>query len=430
MPVTTDTVSTPTLGTDQQTVYDRVLAGGNALISGPAGTGKSFLLERLVGDLRRNGRAVAVTASTGIAALNVGGSTIHSFLGTGLKGHIADLHQHYPDLNERVDLAQRLQGVNVLVVDEISMLTGDYLEMMSRWLGYARQKRRGQPMTPFGGVQVIFCGDFLQLPPVQTRTGRQATHLYAFEHPVWPEAAITPFVLRENFRQADADFVQHLLAIREGAVPQPARDFFKPCVGRPLDQPTWLLSRNDRAQARNHSELKRMTGKTLTYAAELRGHDKWQDALRKNCIAEEHLRLKRGAPVIFLKNNADLGYVNGMRGVVHQVTPTLVQIRKPNGAVVPLERARWELKDAHAKLLASLTQYPVKLAFALTVHKAQGLTLDCVRCDLSDVFEAGHAYVALSRARTVEGLALAHPLVAGQIRVSAVAARFYQELGA
>jgi hypothetical protein len=425
-PILAPTIALP-LGAEQQVVYDCVMAGGNVLLSGPAGTGKSFLLERCVRDLRRQGKSVAVTASTGIAALNVGGSTIHSFLGTGIKDNVDDVQKHPPDLR-RPGLENQILGAHVLVVDEVSMLTGDYVDMMDWWLAQVRQRRRERNVTPFGGLQVILCGDFLQLPPVQVPGARRAARLFAFEAACWEAANVRPFLLQQNFRQADGAFVDHLLRLRRGEVPNGTRDFFRPCVGRVLDKPTWLMARNDDAQRHNLAELAKLPGHAMRFEATYTGHETWQEALRKHCIAEPVLHLKPGAPVILLQNNAKSGIVNGMRATVLRASAKQgrVVVMLVSGREVELEAGEWEHQDATGQVLATMKQYPMKLAWALTIHKSQGLTLDRVWCDLAQVFEAGHAYVALSRVRTVEGLALARPLVGAQIRAHAKAIEFYQ----
>lgn len=419
----------PPLGAEQQVVYDRVMEGGNVLLSGPAGTGKSFLLERCVRDLRQRGKYVSVTASTGIAALNVGGSTIHSFLGTGIHGHLDEVRKHPPDLR-RPGLEAQILNTQVLVVDEVSMLTGDYVDMVDWWLAEVRQRRRERNVTPFGGIQVILCGDFLQLPPVQMSGERKAERLFAFEAACWEAANVRPFLLQQNFRQADGAFVGHLLRLRRGEVPNDTRDFFRPCVGRVLDKPTWLMARNDDAQRHNLAELAELPGHAMRFQATFTGTEPGQAALRKNCIAEPVLHLKPGAPVILLQNNAKLGTVNGMRATVEcaSAKEERVDVILANGQPVALGLGEWEHRDAAGTLLATMKQYPVKLAWALTIHKSQGLTLDRVWCDLAQVFEAGHAYVALSRVRTVGGLALARPLVGAHIRAHAKAIEFYQRL--
>lgn len=416
------------LGADQQRVYDAVMDGENVLISGPAGTGKSHLLQKLVGDLRARSREVAVTASTGIAALNVGGSTIHSFLGTGLRGSIADIEANLPNINRWVN--ERLQGVQVLVVDEVSMLTGDYIDMMNSWVAYIRGIPHRKGATPFSRVQLILCGDFLQLPPVQTQHHAPAERLMAFDAKCWDLLRVRPFLLRENFRQADQEFTSHLLDLREGAVSAATQDFFAPCVRQELDEPTRLVPHNSTAQQINLGKLAELPGAPVEFRAQFSGNEKLWGRLR-DCIAEEHLVLKAGAPVIFVKNEPELGIVNGMRGrvvEVDDVDEVVYVTRDTDGMEVALSRSQWDACDEKGKVLASMRQFPVKLAWALTIHKSQGMTLDRVRCDLRRVFETGHAYVALSRARSVAGLSLDGPLVPEQFRASRAALEFYDRL--
>lgn len=415
------------LGPDQQRAYDLALAGGNLLISGPAGTGKSFLLHRIVEDLRRRGRMVAVTASTGVAAINVGGGTIHSYLGTKLCGSVDDLRAGKFFPNAKV--IGRLSGLNVLVIDEISMLTGDYLDMASGWVRFARERSghaKGRP--PFGGVQVILCGDFLQLPPVQMPNSRIA-RLHAFEAECWKDMGIAPVLLRDNFRQSEGEFVRHLLDLREGRVTDAGRAFFAPCVGRQLRDATQLVPHNATAASINARRLAGLPGQAFQHNATFSGDPRWYDALKDRTIAEPTLVLKRGAPVILLKNNRELGIVNGMRGRVSSVISGEVRVRLAGRRVVRLGIEKWEMKDADDpnKVLATMHQYPVKLAWALTIHKSQGMTLDRVDCSLDGVFETGHAYVAISRVRRVGGLALDNYLGPRQVRASDAAVRFYRD---
>ena len=419
------------LGADQQQVYDAVMAGENVLIGGPAGTGKSHLLEQLVRDLRAKHREVAVTASTGIAALNIGGGTIHSFLGTAQRRSIGDVERNMPNINSWV--TGRLRGVQALIVDEVSMLTGDYIDMMNSWVGYIRGVPHRAGATPFSRVQLILCGDFLQLPPVQTGHEDPAENLYAFDAKCWDDLKVRPFLLRENFRQADREFTYHLLEMREGRVSQETRDFFAPCVGRPLDEPTRLVPHNETAQKINLGKLAQLPGAPVEFEAEFTGNAKLYPVLQKHCIAEERLVLKPGAPVIFIKNEPEIGIVNGMRGrvlEVDDVEDVIYAKRDSDGMEIVLSRSQWDSCNEQGKVLASMRQFPVKLAWALTIHKSQGMTLDNVKCDLERVFECGHAYVALSRARTVAGLALEGPVRTEQFRASDDAMMFYEDLDA
>lgn len=414
------------LGADQQCAYDLAMAGANLLISGPAGTGKSFLLSRIVADLRGQGRRVAVTASTGVAALNVGGGTIHSYLGTQLCGSIADLKaaKLYPNAKA----LDRLTGLDVLVVDEVSMLTGDYLDMAEGWVRVARERgRRRKDARPFGGVQVVLCGDFLQLPPVQMRSAKIA-RLHAFEAECWPALGVGSALLRDNFRQGDGEFVRHLLDLREGRVTDEARDFFRPCVHRQLRDATQLVPHNATAARINADNLAKLPGRAQQFDAVLSGDPRFYEPLKERTIAEPTLVLKRGAPVILLKNDRELGIANGMRGRVAEAGPGVLRVRLSARRVVSLTPAKWEMRDADDpnKVLATMHQYPAKLAWALTIHKSQGMTLDRVRCSLDGVFETGHAYVALSRVRRVGGLALDDYITPRQFLASDAAVRFYR----
>ena len=417
------------LGVDQQRAYDLALLGKNILISGPAGTGKSLVVQRIIEDLRGMDMSVAVTASTGVAALNIRGSTIHSFLGTGIKGTRQEVERNPPALRGKrgSHLARRLEGVDVLVIDEISMLTGDYLDMAAWWLANVRQVERARTPTRFGSLQLVLVGDFLQLPPVQKDDNR-ADRLYAFQAECWPHLDIHSVMLQENFRQRDGAFTERLLELREGRVTSAARDLFAPCVGRKLDDPVRLVPHNTTAQRINLQQLNQMPGTLYSSKAIFSGHSAWIESLRKNCIAEEDLQIKPGAPIIFLKNDREMGIVNGMSGKVLAVKTGEVTAQRPDGTVISVNKHTWELCDANEKVVASMKQYPLKLAWALTIHKSQGMTLDKVRCEVDHVFETGHAYVALSRAKTLEGLSLRDPVSEGQFLACPEAMEFYGDL--
>ncbi len=422
-------LGTTSLGVDQQRAYDLAMSGKNVLISGPAGTGKSLVVRQIIEDLRGMNLSVAVTASTGVAALNIRGSTIHSFLGTAIKGTRFEVERNPPALRGKrgSHLARRLEGADVLVIDEISMLTGDYMDMTAWWLAHVRQVERARAPTRFGGLQLVLVGDFLQLPPVQ-KDDNLANRLYAFQAECWPHLDIHPVVLRENFRQQDAAFTEQLLELREGRVTPAARDLFAPCVGRNLDDPVRLVPHNATAQRINLQQLDRMPGTLYSSKADFSGHQAWIESLRKNCIAEEDLQLKPGAPIIFLKNDKELGIVNGMSDKVIAVKTGEVTARRSDGVVISVTKHTWELCDANEKVVASMKQYPLKLAWALTIHKSQGMTLDKVRCEVDHVFETGHAYVALSRVKTLDGLSLRDPVAENQFLACSEAMDFYRNL--
>ncbi|KKN80214.1 hypothetical protein LCGC14_0331680 [marine sediment metagenome] len=355
------------LGNDQQRAYRASMSGYNILITGPAGTGKSVLLREIVRDLRVEGKEVAITASTGIAAVNVSGRTIHSWLGTAIRGTVKSIQE---SLNQgglkiiRANADRRMTEAHVLVIDEVSMLTGDYMNMMDFWLRKVRRRDK-----PFGGLQLILCGDFLQLPPVQI-PGQEADVVFAYDADAWHEADLNLCYLTKVFRQEDNDFLMHLLAIRRGQVSQDTVEFFDECVNRDLaEEPTRLFATNNMVRDINGGKLAQLPGKPHAFDADYIGLEKHYANLKKNCIAEHVLYLKEGAPVIFVKNNPMMGYVNGTRGVVKKVRYPIIDVEKLNGHVVPVEIASWEVQGSNGSVLAAMMQYPLKLAWALTIHK-------------------------------------------------------------
>lgn len=417
----------------QKRAVDLAADGRSLFITGPGGTGKSVVTREVVKALRAAGRKVAVTASTGIAAVHIGGMTIHSTLGLGVASNITEGKKAigYGTLERS---QERLYECNTIVIDEVSMLTGDYVDMMHWWLNIVRDRPNSE--APFGGYQVVFVGDFLQLPPV-IKDSSKVDRKYAFDAAAWDLAAVETVYLTEPFRQDDPDFFRHLCRVRRGACPEDTLEYFRPCAGRRRDSATKLVTTNAKAYDINSARLDALPGEAWVREATLEGNPKWFDNLRTNCIAEAVLELKPGAPVIFLKNNRNLGYANGMRGVVRG----FVVIDGEDGVIVEahgrgvkrevvVPREKWEIKDADDRVLASLQQFPLKLGWAITTHKSQGMTLDDVEVDLARTFERGQAYVALSRARSVDRLALTIPLNASNVRASKRCVEFYREVRA
>lgn len=409
----------------QLTAVEAAMSGRNVFITGPGGTGKSEVLREVVRRLRDDGKRVAVTASTGIAAVAVGGMTIHSTMGLGIASTRAEaMAKIGPETIQKAQ--ERLYHVDTIVVEEVSMLMGDYLDMTNWWLNRVAEKEG--PLVPFGGYQMVFVGDFLQLPPVVKNTDRQPVARYGFESEAWKKADIEEVYLNESHRQADPDLFRHLCLIRRGIVSEETVEYFRPCVGRQVEDPTNLYGTNHDAFDENMRRLRALPGEEKVFRARIEGHPKWQRAVVDSCIAEEELSLKVGAPVIFLKNNYSAGYVNGQRGTVEEMTPDGIMVSTEGGGNVLVEHATWEMRDPSDRLLAAMKQYPLKLAWAITCHKSQGMSLDRVHVDLSGCFERGQAYVALSRARTMEGLSLSVLPGPGNVRASNKIVEYYKEL--
>ena len=416
----------PPLGPEQQAAYDAALVGASVFITGPGGCGKSEVIRRIVRDLRLKGVTVAVTGSTGVAAVGLGGCTLHSFLGS---GHHATIQALAADISEKrlKSARDRIPCTDVIVVDEVSMLHGDYIDMMHWWLCFVCGLQADD--APMAGKQVIFVGDFLQLPPV-ILDGERIVHKYAFQSPAWARLAPVTSMLLTNYRQSDdAEFRRHLFRIRKGAAPDDTLDYFNARVGAALPgngEPTRLCAVNRQVDTINLTRLSGLKGRARTYKATYAGHPGFQEALKRSLPCEDELELKVGAEVMCTVNNMEGGYVNGTRGVVRDMDARCVRVESSAGVMLNVERHTWEMNNIHQELLASVTQFPLRLAWALTIHKSQGSTLDAMVLDPSCIFERAQAYVALSRVRSLAGLSLSSPLRANHVRASKLVVDWYR----
>ena len=419
-----------TLNDQQKRAYTQAMTGGNLLITGPAGTGKSYVLGEIIDELETRGQHVAVTGTTGMAAVNIQGTTIHSFLGTRLYGSRAEAEQALDSggLEMSVRIFQRLTGTDVVVIDEVSMLTGDYLEMMDWWLCHVCRSQQ-----PFAGKQVILCGDFLQLPPVVT-PDRRPKYVMAFQSPVWDDLKATTVQLTQSFRQENQEFVRMLLELRAGQVTPQTLQAFGPCIGRPLENPTRLFSRNDQALQFNLRKLRLIEGTERLYVASFGGDSKYYEKLKKYVASDAELYLRVGALVLILVNDTDRRYVNGTKGVVKAMRDYVIEVEIVDqsnplrGKVVEIKPYTFGYRNGDGEVLATMEQFPLKLAWAMTIHRCQGQTLDTLQVDLSSVFTGGQAYVALSRVRSIEGLSLDRSLDPSRIYADRTALEFYLAL--
>lgn len=413
------------LSPEQHHAFVMAQKGKNLFISGPGGTGKSFLLEQIRDFFEHLDRYLVLTASTGVAAVNVGGRTIHSALKTGIKGSVKEI---LPDLENTYKIramSQKFAPWDALVIDEVSMLSGDYLDMADLWL----RRMKGSD-APFGGLQVLFVGDFLQLPPVEK--DKTPRYRFAFQAPAWEKAKVATVELKKSFRQEDQQFVDMLNRIRRGETGEEILEFFNAAVGRELEDPTRLVPTNREADAINEQHFARWPGHEKLYRAELSSKGKYgakyEQQLGREALAPVNLRLKEGVPVLLLKNGNDGAYVNGDRGRVTELRDSGITVElERTGEQVDLRRQEWEKLDGGGRRVATMRQYPVRLAWAMTIHKSQGMTLDRVQVDLSKVFAAGQTYVALSRLRRLEGLSLTAPLRPQQVFAERAITDFYTQ---
>ncbi len=383
----------------QKEALEILKMGHSAFVTGPAGSGKTHLLNQYIKYLKENNVGVGITAATGIAASHMGGQTIHSWSGLGVRDYLSPYDME--SLEERSYLWKRFEKTHVLIIDEISMLHHYGLDLVDKIL---RSFKRNK--LPFGGVQVIFCGDFFQLPPV-SRMGERGA-FFAYRSESWNELAPKICYLEEQYRQNDDILLEILNSIRKNNTsPEIINKLFS-CSGKENKEgcfPTKIYTHNIDVDEENERELARLPGRIFEYNMTSKGQETLSGVLRKWCLSPEKLRLKKNAKVIFTKNNFEEGYVNGTQGIVVTCDDSWITVRVTNGKNIRVLPATWMIEE-DGKIKAEIKQYPLRLAWAITVHKSQGMSLDSAQIDLSRAFECGMGYVALSRVRTLSGLFL------------------------
>ena len=382
-------------------------SGKNVFLTGSAGTGKTYVLNKYIRYLRSRRIPVSVTASTGIAATHLEGTTIHAWSGIGIKDKLSP--RQLRDLKTKKYLKKHMEKTKVLIIDEISMLHGRQLDLVNQVIRSFRENEE-----PFGGLQLVLCGDFFQLPPIGDST-ESSRDKFSFMSASWLEANLTICYLTEQFRQSDNEFSHILNEIRSGSVSSEAIESLnrrKDKVGgaseeKFLEGSTRLYTHNIDVDRVNQDQLKRLEGRTKTFDAKLKGNLKLGETISKSIMAPPVLQLKKGAKVMFVRNNYEKGYLNGSMGeVIRFDKEGIPLVRLTHGQDLKAEPEEWRVEDESGKLLVSYTQVPLRLAWAITVHKSQGMTLDSAVMDLGKTFERGQGYVALSRVRDLDGLYL------------------------
>jgi len=390
----------------QKLSVDKIAEGRNVFITGPAGTGKSFLLNNIKDEYKSAG--LHITASTGISAVNIGGQTLHSWAGLGLGVLPLNEIARFILSTKGIAVRKRLIGAKMLAIDEISMISGDIFDLLNNLLKIIRQSDK-----PFGGVQMILFGDFLQLPPVN-KTG--SDNLFCFESNAWQEAQIETIVLKDVYRQTNRRFVELLNNLRFGTVTEDDMKIltarFQSDSSDSASDATILGTHNAQVEQINAKKLKELQTPGKTYTATFEGKANKIEFLKKNCIAPEQLSIKIGAQVMMLKNTfVSQGIINGSVGIVREFSSkkSYPVVEFSNGSLITIAPEEWCIEKfnentGQVEVEAKMAQIPLILAWAITVHKSQGMTLDKIKCDLSGAFAEGQIYVALSRVKDLEGL--------------------------
>lgn len=397
----------------QEQALSILKTGANVFLTGEPGSGKTHTINRYVAYLRERDIEPAITASTGIAATHIGGMTIHSWSGTGIK---TKLDKYDLDKIASTEyIAKRVLRAQVLIIDEVSMLLSETLSMID---AVCREIKRSP--DPFGGLQIILVGDFFQLPPIvkneikednaQSTLLEESLTRFAYDSPVWKRANPIVCYLTEQYRQDDDNFLSILSAIRTDTF---GEDHLFHIETRKIkhsaapESAPKLFSHNADVDRVNEEILAKLPGKPQSFPMSSRGSDSLVAALKKGCLSPETLYLKVGAAVMFTKNSPKEGFVNGTLGEVKEFNKysgnPIVKTR--DGKLVEVEPMDWAVEE-NGKVRAKITQLPLRLAWAITVHKSQGMSLDEAVMDLTDVFEFGQGYVALSRVRRLSGLYL------------------------
>jgi ATP-dependent exoDNAse (exonuclease V) alpha subunit len=384
----------------QQEALNLLMMGKNVYLTGQAGSGKTYILNLYIQYLKKHKVPVAVTASTGIAATHLNGGTIHSWSGIGIKSQLTN-HDITKILANETKRA-KLQSAKVLFIDEISMFHSYRLDMVNQICKAARQDDR-----PFGGLQVVLCGDFFQLPPINEKDLEKSG--FAYKSDAWKELDLTICYLDEQHRQLDDSFLKILNDIRSQEVNEYTFEKLATRLNKELSEniiPTKLYTHNADVDGINNSELEKIDKPIHTYHMTTEGSRELVEVLKKGCLAPDELGIKEGALVIFIKNNPAKGYINGTLGKVKGFdTEGNPIISTYDGKEIVAVPTSWQFEE-NEKVLAEISQVPLRLAWAITVHKSQGMSLEAAEIDLSKSFAYGMGYVALSRVKSLEGIRL------------------------
>ncbi|MEA4910644.1 ATP-dependent RecD-like DNA helicase [bioreactor metagenome] len=393
----------------QKEALDILKMGHSVFLTGAAGTGKTYILNKYIEYLKSHSITPAITASTGIAATHIAGQTIHSWSGIGVYEKLDSWTLDKLEQNEK--LFKRYENVKVLIIDEISMLHASRLDMVNTLF-----KKLKYSDKPFAGIQIIFCGDFFQLPPVVKRYGKvedfpDESHEFAFNSKAWQELNPVICYLKENYRQQeDATLNKILNDIRfERETEKILVKLNNQITEKTETEILKLYTHNIDVDTINYEKYCALETNLPEFSYETisDGKKNFVEILKQNCLAPEILNLKKGTKVIFVKNDKNREYQNGTLGEIIDFDVSNMPIVKTfDGRKISVSRESWQYANDDGKILAEISQLPLRYAWAITVHKSQGMTLDAAEIDLSKAFGSGMGYVALSRVRKIENISL------------------------
>jgi ATP-dependent DNA helicase PIF1 len=375
-------------------------SGVNVFLTGAPGAGKTYVLNQFVKRAQRAGKRIAVTASTGIAASHLNGVTIHSWSGLGILDEL--MPEDLKRLGGADRLIKRYNSIDILVIDEVSMLHGARLDMINQLAKVLRSNDK-----PYGGMQVVLVGDLFQLPPVSRGYG-SAGFDFAHMSQAWGELDLQICYITEQHRQQNADGLLELLeAMRDGSFDTMHHELLQASMNRELDgrAVTRLYAHNIDIESINSKHLAAINDQEYSYEMATKGAAAKIEQLTKGLLAPPKLTLKVGAEVMFVANNFAEGFVNGSRGIVVKFENKAPIVRLMNGRMIDVAPYSWSLTE-DGRVKAEISQLPLRLAWAITIHKSQGMSLDAAEIDLSRAFAPGMGYVALSRVRSLDGLYL------------------------
>ncbi len=387
------------------------LKHSNVFLTGGAGTGKSYITNEIIKAYRKRAKQVVSLGSTGVSAVNIGGFTVHSFFVFGISSNFEQLNQSDKRAKKRLaDLKKVLKATDLIIIDEISMVSADLLDMIAYRL------------NNYGYLgKVLFVGDFFQLPPVVKQNNRQdvfGEKLYAFESMAWERFELIVIELTQMKRTTDAEFTHILSKVRKGECDEEVITYMTKLWNNEQmeKEPTYLYGRNLEVEQTNRAKLNQLeTEETILFAnIEMFGnvHEKKLLGWKNMLPISEQLTLKEGVPILFTVNKWGK-FVNGERGILRKIEDDYLIVEKEE-EYVRVERHAFDLVDMLVKddgtietfNLATLSQFPLKLAYAVTIHKSQGMSIDNLVCNVDNIFAPSQFYVAISRATNPKNLKL------------------------